>query len=314
MRRIIGVTAVLLTAAVIFSLLSCGTEPQGADGKSVSFKDDLGRQVELSMSDRVAACHASFADCWLLAGGTLTAATTDAVEDHGLNVGNAAIVGTAKTVSAELLVASGATVALLSADLAAHLQLEAAISALGIRCIYFRVDDFEDYAYVMERLCAVTGRSELYLENVTAVRERIDALREKLPSGEGKSVLLMRAYSSGIKAKSDDNIAGVILKELGARNIADEQPSLLEDISLEYVVQRDPDLILVLTMGSEEAALGYLRENLENNPAFSGLSAVRNGCYRVLPKELFHYKPNENWDESYEYIAEILYPESLGNG
>lgn len=31
--------------------------------------------------------------------------------------------------------------------------------------------------------------------------------------------------------------------------------------------------------------------------------------YIVLPKDLFHYKPNNRWGESYQYLGEILYPE-----
>ena len=56
----------------------------------------------------------------------------------------------------------------------------------------------------------------------------------------------------------------------------------------------------------------YLKENFENNPAFSSLKAVKNSNYILLPKDLFHYKPNNRWDESYEYLAKILYPEVFG--
>ena len=50
----------------------------------------------------------------------------------------------------------------------------------------------------------------------------------------------------------------------------------------------------------------------EENPAWAGLSAVKNGRYVLLPKELFHYKPNVRWGESYACLAEILYPELAG--
>jgi iron complex transport system substrate-binding protein len=65
-------------------------------------------------------------------------------------------------------------------------------------------------------------------------------------------------------------------------------------------------------MGSEDSALTFLRENFESNPAWSGLSAVKSGNFRVLPKDLFHYKPNERWDESYEYLAKTVFPELFG--
>ena len=52
-----------------------------------------------------------------------------------------------------------------------------------------------------------------------------------------------------------------------------------------------------------------MRQNLESDPAWNGLSAVREGRCVLLPQDLFHYKPNERWDESYEYLAKILYPD-----
>lgn len=286
-------------------LVSCTSEETDC-----TFKDDLGREVTLTAEDRVAACHASFADCWLLAGGELAGVTSD-VEDHGIHT-DAPVIGTAKTVNAEALVDSGATAVLLSADLTAHLELETQLEGLGLECIYFKVDTFEDYASVMERLCGVTGRDDLYRQNVTQVGERIETILDTVPEDDPRTVLLMRAYSSGIKAKSDDNLAGLILKEYGLENIANRHPSLLEDMSLEHIVETDPDVILVLTMGNGEAALSYLESEIESNPAFATLSAVKGGSYHVLPKELFHYKPNERWDESYEYLAKILFPEVFG--
>ena len=119
----------------------------------------------------------------------------------------------------------------------------------------------------------------------------------------------MRAFSSGIKAKKDDNLAGQILNELGITNIADANPSLLEEMSVEHIIKEDPDFIFALTMGSEAAAATYLNENVESNPVWQDLKAVKNNNYILLPKDLFHYKPNNRWDESYEYLAKIIYPE-----
>ena len=39
------------------------------------------------------------------------------------------------------------------------------------------------------------------------------------------------------------------------------------------------------------------------------LSAVQEGRVYVLPRELFHYKPNARWAEAYEYLLAILYPD-----
>ena len=78
---------------------------------------------------------------------------------------------------------------------------------------------------------------------------------------------------------------------------------------MEQVILTDPDYIFILTMGDEQVAVEYMRNHLENDPAWQGLSAVRDGRCYVLPQELFHYKPNQRWDESYEYLAEIIFSE-----
>ena len=309
MRKLFSLILIFCT---LFTLVSCTSENEMPNDAYV-FEDALQNEVYLSPKDKVAACHASFADMFLLAGGTLVGATADAKDEHGLDIGNAAIVGTAKTINMEALAASGATVALLSADLTAHLTLKNPLESLGIRCLYFKVDTFSDYSLLMSHFCTVTGREDLYEKHVTHIEKNIESILKTIPENESRTVLLMRAYSSGIKAKSNDNLAGLILKEYGLTNIADAHPSLLEDMSLEHIVTEDPDCIFVLTMGNEENAIAYLREHIEQNSAFSELTAVKNGAYHILPKELFHYKPNERWDESYEYLAKILYPTIFPN-
>ena len=67
-------------------------------------------------------------------------------------------------------------------------------------------------------------------------------------------------------------------------------------------------------MGDEQKALDYLNGLIEGNPAWSELAAVKEGRYIVLPKDLFHYKPNNRWGESYQYLGEILYPTLFHEG
>ena len=38
------------------------------------------------------------------------------------------------------------------------------------------------------------------------------------------------------------------------------------------------------------------------------LTAIREKRYTILPKELFHFKPNARWDEAYRYLYDLLYP------
>lgn len=118
----------------------------------------------------------------------------------------------------------------------------------------------------------------------------------------------MRASASSISVKnSQDNVLGEMLHTLGCVNIADANDSLLENLSMEYILQSDPDYIFVVQRGDDAQGM---RENvarmLETDPAWNKLTAVREGKVYFMDKNLYNLKPNHRWGEAYEKLEEIL--------
>lgn len=280
-------------------------------GKMVTFTDALGRTVELEAPQKVAVLSGSYADCWLLSGGTLTAVSEDAEEILAAS-SEIVSVGSVKHPSVETMLAEEIDFVVLSSAIAGHVDIQTTLENAGVTVAYFEVETFDDYDNMMQIFTDITGRKDLYEENVTNVRAQIaETIKEAeiaLETKEAPTVLFLRAFSNGVKAKGSDSMTGQMLKDLGCVNIADTKQSLLEDLSLEAIIAEDPDYIFVTTMGdSEEAAIAMVEEMLTSNPAWNGLSAVENGNYVILPQELFHNKPNERWGESYQMLAEYLY-------
>ena len=309
--------AALLLAALL--LTGCGAKTQSEASApsqqepAVRFTDALGYEVELTSWERVVSLYGSFAEAWTLAGGTLVGATSDAVEERGLVLGeDVSIIGSVKTPALEEILATDPDFVMLSADIEAQTELHDALTEAGVPHAYYRVDTFEDYREMMEQFCNLTGRADLYEKNAAEVGRQIETVRALAEGEEQPTVLLLRAYATGVKAKGADQLAGAIAADLGAQNLVDQHESLLDDLSLEEIIAADPDVILVVTMGDEAEALAYLEANFESNPAWASLSAVQEGRFSVLPKELFHYKPNARWGESYAYLAKILYPDLAG--
>jgi len=283
------------------------------DGNTVSVTDDLGRTVAVPQKPtRVAALLGSFADIWVLSGGSFCAAPVDAEEDFGRSLENAVNLGGAHSPNAELLLSANPDLVLASASTASNLAQREMLESAGIAVLYFDVDCFDDYLRMLDVCTDLTGRKDLYEQNglklqaeISAVRERFDSLQ--LPAEE-RTVLLLRVSSTTVKAKgSTGTILGEMLSDMGCINIADSNQSLLETLSIESILAKQPTHIFAVTMGSDTAAAqASLDRLLRENPAWATLSAVRENRVHVMDKQLFNLKPNARWAQAYGVLYDTL--------
>lgn len=316
-----AVVSILVVAAVFLPSTGCTQKdnPQSSasisDKNAFTFTDDLGKSVSLyHKPERVISLMGSYAEVWLLSGGTLVGTTDDAINERGLVLPEeVSVVGTVKEPSSELILGLTSDFIILSTDVESHLKLDDTLTKADIPHAYFKVDEFEQYLNMLKICTDINERPELYKQNGLAIQAQIDSAANRttkqLESGKKPpKVLLLRAMSTKVKALKSDHMVGIMLSDLSAENIADKHESLLEELSIETVMQEDPDIILVITMGDPAKAEETLQNVILSDPAWQSLSAVNEKRFFILPKNLFQYKPNAKWGESYEYLEEILYP------
>ena len=288
-------------------------ENQSSEENYYTFSDALGEEVALeNKPERVVSLVGSYSETWVLAGGNLIGVTDDVQKEGRMEITNdMQVVGTVKEPNLEEILSLNPDFVLLTPDVEKQLKLAETFKQLNINHAFFKVEKFKDYLTMLDICTDITGRKDLYEEKGIKIKKDINDILSKVEGAkkEELKVLFVRAFSSGAKAKKDDNMTCTMLNNLGTVNIAAQHPSLLEDLSIEEIIKEDPDFIFVTTMGDEQKAIDALKNGIETNPAWKSLSAVENDRYIILPKELFHYKPNAKWGESYRYLAKIIYPE-----
>lgn len=304
-----------MSLALLLSVLSgCGEKKTESEpSASVSFTDDLGRNVKVNKNPkRVAALLGSFADTWVLAGGNLCAAAKDAWDDFGLQLNDAVDLGGAHSPSLEALLSSEPDFVIASASTSADVEMKESLQNAGITVAYFDVDSFEDYLNMLKICTDITGRKDLYRKNGLDVQKQIEDIKSRFAaanlSEEKKTVLMLRTSTTSVKAKgSEGTVLGEMLKDLGCLNIADSDKSLLENLSVERVIAGEPYRIFTVTMGDDTAAAtDNLKRMMEENPAWGKLEAVKQNRLNVMDRRLFNLKPNANWAKAYETLTEIL--------
>ena len=281
----------------------------------VTFTDDLGREVTVSITPkRVTTLIGSFAHMWSLAGGTVVGTADDAWDEFDMDLPNITInIGSTKKPSLEKVFESNPDFIIASAGTKINLEWKDTLESSNIPTAYFEVSSFEDYLRVLHICTQITGREDLYEKYGLAQQQRIDAVIEKSKErvekmGTAPKVLFLRVSASAVYAKSNnDTVLGEMLADLGCVNIADSEESLLENVSIEHILEQDPDYIFVVQLGDNEQGTKEFITNLfQEQPAWESLTAVKENRMIYLDKKLYSLKPNDRWAEAYEGLEEIF--------
>ena len=282
---------------------------------NVIFTDDLGREVTVPINpERVTALLGSFAHMWSLAGGTVVATADDAWDEFKMDLPQTTInIGSTKKPSLEKVFESNSDFIIASAGTKINLEWKDTLESSNIPTAYFEVSSFEDYLRVLNICTQITGRKDLYEQYGLAQQQRITTVIEKSKErlermGKAPKVLFLRVSASAVYAKSNhDTVLGEMLSDLGCVNIADEENSLLENVSIEHILEQEPDYIFIVQIGDDAEGTKAFIENLfKEQPAWQSLTAVKEGRMIYLDKKLYNLKPNDRWAESYEGLEDIF--------
>ena len=304
----------VMLLTLCLALTACAGPTQAPESRTaVTFTDDLGRSVTVQSHERVAALLGSFAQIWMLAGGDVAATAEDAWEDLELELPAETVnLGSTKSLSLEKLLEVQPDFIIASTNTRQDLEWKETLEAAGVPVAYFDVADFDAYLRVLGIFTDITGRKDLYEENGLQVQTRMEAVlaksRDRLSRKEAPRVLCIVASASSIRAKSSkNNVLGEMLCSLGCVNIADSEKTLLENLSMEYILQEDPDAIFFVQRGADtDGARENIARELESSPLWGQLTAVKEGRVFVMDRMLYNFKPNHRWGEAYEQLEEIL--------
>lgn len=188
---------------------------------------------------------------------------------------------------------------------------------MGYNVIQSNIRGFSDVVDTYRAFGKLLGQSELAEQRIAELEKGKKEITDKLPDDD-ISVVILYVTSKSLAVKLDNSIAGDIAGILELDNIAsglapDTVGSETTPLDIEYIVEKNPDYVLVTTMiSSNEEAKKTVEEQFASNPAWSSVNAISEGRVIYLPQQYYLYNAGPYYVDAIKYMAQSIYPDIYG--
>ena len=290
-----------------------GTPPEQKKDNSAAFAtivDDLGREVTLPKKpERIVVTSASFLEPLHAVGGDVVGrpdskSTPDWAKDK-------TSIGRVYNVDLEKLLACAPD--LVIANKGMNEKLLQPLEINKIPCVVVDMKNYEEVKNEVRIFSQITGEKEKGDALIASMDEKIKAVAERLPKKKLR-VAILHSTAQGLSVQLDTSIAGSTAKMLGFENVASGMKALegnpdAAPYSIETLVEQNPEIIFVTSMGKIDEVKRGMEETIALNPAWQTIPAVKNGKMFYLSQEHFLLSPGIEYPAAVEEMAKQVYPD-----
>jgi len=153
----------------------------------------------------------------------------------------------------------------------------------------------------------VTGAQDKAQELVDSMMKRVEDIKAKVKDAEKPTVYYVMSYGEmGNWTSGPGSFINDLIEMAGGECITKDGGAPWMDYSLETLIERDPDILIVSSDMGTEANL----EGLKNANGYKDLTAVKEGRIYVVESGLVT-RPGPRIVDGLEAIAKILHPDLI---
>lgn len=189
-------------------------------------------------------------------------------------------------------------------------SLDKALEGLNLQASYLRTDSYDDLKLSFKVLGTYFGKGDLMNEKMQNIVAKEEELKTKAEGKELPSVMLVIGTADSFMVMNEKSYLGSLVENLGAENIAQtvlKAESTYSAMNLEDVVVADPDMIFVLASGDHGANKDKFKQEIEQNSAWTQLSAYKNDEIHMLDYSTFGVTSIANVETALTTISEYFF-------
>lgn len=176
------------------------------------------------------------------------------------------------------------------------------IDQLGLKRINIECKRLADIPAALRQIGAIVGRQQASEALAARLEGEIAGVMQSVPDAECKPRILVEIWGDPVMAAGCNSFISDIIKLAGGVNVGDEGESDYFATSSEWVVDRNPDIIICLYMDKRYGPA----EMVKRRPGWQQINAVKNGrVYDGLPNDVL-LRPGPRVMKGIEAVKSII--------
>lgn len=191
-------------------------------------------------------------------------------------------------------------------------SVEKSLKEYDFNTFFLKTNTYTDYIKSIEALGKTIDKEE---EATTLINELKNIEKEVKSKKGDKAPTVAIIFGSGenFMLATETSYLGDLVKTVGGKNIASKLDKNVENgyvqLSLEYILEQNPDYILRFAHGNLEETKKSFDKAFDKNPAYQELNAVKNNKVVDLDSNVFNVSANLKVKEAIQTLGDILYGE-----
>ena len=321
MKWYLYIKPVLIFTALVTLTTGCGDQskqslPGIQNAGYLTIRDDTGRIVNLEHKpEKIVVLSPSFIDLLYAVDGKAIGRPNSNVKLITTKALDIPEVGFVYNINIEKVVALQPDLVIAMQGM--HDKLIPILESNNVPVIVIKYKTYDDVFDKIALFGDIVGTQQKSRGLIQDLKQKLKSIEDQLPDKPVK-IAILHATAKNVSLELGTSIAGSTANILHLQNVATnsnllESSSDMAPYSLEKLVESDPDFLFIVTMGNTAELEKNMQENIENNPAWSSLRAVRDKKVVYLPSDLFLLNPGLRMPEAVEYMAKLVYPEIYSN-
>lgn len=315
MKRFVVLCLALLTLLMAAGCGSQASAPQASSGDKAFavIHDAMGREVTLTKKpERIVVTSASFLEPLHEVGGDVVG-RPDSKTKMPEYAKDKASVGKVYQIDVEKVLACEPDLVIVNKGM--NEKLVDTLESNGIQTVVLDMKSYDDVTNEVQVLAQITGEPQKGEQLIHDMDAKIQAIKDKIPQ-DAHRVSILHTTNQGLSVQLEGSIAGCTARLLGWDNVAAGMTPLEKNpdaapYSLETLVEQNPEILFITSMGKLEEAKAGMEQTMTENPAWQTVDAVKNGRVYYLPQDLFLLSPGIHYPEAVETMAKCVYPEAF---